>query len=396
MTDMELRIRRAERVLREAEWDLENAHLRADNLLAAMFLMRQYTENHDPGTGGSGPPPCSGTVTLTIVCGITAQSGVSVTITMGGTSFTGTTNLSGQVTFNPGAAGTWTVLGTKTGFTNATGTFAFACANAAFTFSMASTSSTVSGSVFYCGSSGGAAVTVTVSDGSGVIGTQLTNGAFSIAITAHSGTTVTISASGPRLQTVSTTRTLNCGGSVSGIPLTLPVQSGYRCVCTSTRIADANTLTFSSTGYSCTLIYGTSPHTGNTCYYGSMTVTCRAVSGSPCTVRSTTTVTLYVEFDSSCNLSVYFKPMRSTGSGVIVCRDTTSSNPLPISDAYCATLPAFPGGPTCFSPTTNAGVFLASSSGPPSGAAPFMATYTGVIFRDADDAAFLTDAVVSE
>ena len=39
---------------------------------------------------------------------------------------------------------------------------------------------------------------------------------------------------------------------------------------------------------------------------------------------------------------------------------------------------------------------LVSAVGGPISATPFVATFSGILFRDADDVAFLTDAVVSE
>ena len=96
-------------------------------------------------------------------------------------------------------------------------------------------------------------------------------------------------------------------------------------------------------------------------------------------------------------LVVYFNRV-STSGGTTVCT-TPAVRVAPSSDAYCATLPAFPGGPECRLDTlgTNGDVpTLVSAVGGPISATPFVATFSGILFRDADDVAFLTDAVVSE
>ena len=118
--------------------------------------------------------------------------------------------------------------------------------------------------------------------------------------------------------------------------------------------------------------------------------------GSPCSNKATATVTLYVEYTTGCNLIVFFKTAES--GSVVVCRAAGSSRILPISDAWCAAI-----GPTvpplfysCQYEGGNGAATLTSAVGPPSAAAPFIATFSGVLFYDADDAPFLTNAVVSE
>jgi len=338
---------------------------------------------------------CAGSVTLTFVCGSTALSGVSVTITQGATSYSGTTNGSGQVTFSPGISGVWTFVATKTGYTTVNGSFTFACAALSATYGMASTSTSVSGSVSACGVAVPGA-TVTVSDASGVVATTTTDGSgnYTTGLIGHSGTTLTIAASGYRLATGTATRTVTCGSSATA-NFNLSAATGDRCLC-SGKIGSASTLNFTSSGYSATLTYGTGPASGLGAYSGTFTASCRSITGGGCT-KGTSTVTFTVEFVPACTLVVYYNRV-STSGGTTVCT-TPAVRVAPSSDAYCATLPAFPGGPECRLDTlgTNGDVpTLVSAVGGPISATPFVATFSGILFRDADDVAFLTDAVVSE
>ena len=342
--------------------------------------------------GGGG---CAGSVTLTFVCGGAGLSGVSVTITQGGTSYSGTTNGSGQVTFSPGLSGVWTFTATKTGYVTVNGSFTFACGALSATYGMASTSTSVSGNVIACGVNVVGA-TVTVSDASGVVATTTTDGSgnYTTGLIGHSGTTLTIAASGYRLATGTATRTVTCGSSATA-NFNLSAATGDRCLC-SGKIGSASTLNFTSSGYSATLTYGTGPASGLGAYSGTFTASCRSITGGGCT-KGTATVTFTVEFVPACSLVVYFNRV-STSGGTTVCT-TPAVRVAPSSDAYCATLPAFPGGPECRLDTlgTNGDVpTLVSAVGGPISATPFVATFSGILFRDADDVAFLTDAVVSE
>jgi len=338
---------------------------------------------------------CSGSVTLTFVCGSTALSGVSVTITQGATSYSGTTNGSGQVSFSPGTAGTWTVSATKVGYAAFSSSFVFSCAGLSVTYGMASTSTSVSGNVIACGVNVVGA-TVTVSDASGVVATTTTDGSgnYTTGLIGHSGTTLTIAASGYRLTTGTVTRTVNCGSSATA-NFNLSAATGDRCLC-SGKIGSATTLNFTSSGYSATLTYGTGPASGLGAYTGTFTASCRSITGGSC-AKGTATVTLTVEFVPACSLVVYFKRV-STSGGTTVCT-TPAVRTAPSSDSYCATLPAFPGGPECRLDTqgTNGDLpTLVSAVGGPISATPFVATFSGVLFRDADDTTFLSGAVVSE
>jgi len=365
----------------------------------ASKVVRLYPDGHGKYNfqylnccGGGG---CTGTVTLTFLCGATAVSGVSVTITQGVTSYSGTTNGSGQVTFSPTTSGTWSVSASKAGYVSLSTSFVFSCANISITYGLASTSTSVSGSVSACGVAVPGA-TVTVSDASGVVATTTTDGSgnYTTGLIGHLGTTLTIAASGYRLATGTATRTVTCGSSATA-NFNLSAATGDRCLC-SGKIGSASTLNFTSSGYSATLTYGTGPASGLGAYSGTFTASCRSITGGGCT-KGTSTVTFAVEFVPACTLVVYYNRV-STSGGTTVCT-TPAVRVAPSSDAYCATLPAFPGGPECRLDTlgTNGDVpTLVSAVGGPISATPFVATFSGILFRDADDVAFLTDAVVSE
>lgn len=394
-TTKEYRIRELERQQSRRAGRLKSLEAGVARAMTGAILLRNYTENWD-GPGGSGPP-CSGVVTLTFTCGATPQSGVSVTITNGTTSFSGTTNGSGQVSFTPGVAGTWTGTASKSGFVTRSFSFGYTCETAAFTFGFGSASTLVSGTVIYCGAAR-AGILIEALDSTGlVIGSAVTDssGNYSFGFSSQLGTTITFRASGTYVTTQTTTRTVNCGSSISGLNFAMSLQSGKRCVCTG-QIADANTLNFSSSGYSATLNYGTSPVSGGGVYYGFVVVSCKAVTGSSC-AKSVAPVTLTVEFNpSTCTLIAYFKNETVAG-GASFCPSAGGITRLPASDARCAALPEPPLFSTnCSIDGSNGGGVSVSVSGPPVGSPPFIATFTGTLFCDADGAPFLVNAVVSE
>ncbi len=88
---------------------------------------------------------CAGTLTVNVKCGGVNRSGATVTITLGATTLVATTNVSGNATFTPGAAGVWGVTVALSGFATYTGTFTFACSNLALNLSINGASNTMSG-----------------------------------------------------------------------------------------------------------------------------------------------------------------------------------------------------------------------------------------------------------
>lgn len=385
-TTKEYRIRELERQSSRRAARLRSLEAGADRAMAGVLMLRNYTDNWD-GPGGT---TCSGNVTITATCqnvGVTtAVSGATITATNGTTTFIGTTNGSGAYTFAPGFTGPWTFTSVKSGFVTYSGSFTFACANLSVGAPMVTTSQTVTGTI-YCSSQFGSnipgvSVSIYNSSGGALLGSTTTDGsgAFSLSISGYTSHTVWLTYSIANYTAFAGSILLSCTGTRALGNLAMVPVSGKSCQCSGGLVADATTMYFSSTGYSATLTYNGT----DAAYVGTLAVNCRAITGLACS-KGTATVTLTIKYSpSSCALGVTFNRQ---GLSTPACTGTGGMD-VPASDAWCATLT---GLNQCTNLYGNGGSLSVSTTG-----YPFVATFTGVLFRDADSAAFLTDAVVSE
>lgn len=382
-TTRELRIRELERQAARRSARLKALEIGAARALAGALMLRSYTDNWDGPGGGT---PCSGNATINAACNGVGSllSGATVTATDGTHTVTGTAGSGGSVTLSPGYAGVWTFTVAKAGFLTYNGSFTFACANVNVSAPMITTSATVVGNVACTAGAAisGASVVVTQTSTGTVIGTGTTDSAgnYSIPVSGYTAHGVTVTFSATNYTTAASTATLACTGNTLVNRQLAPV-AGRFCQCNGLA-ANSTALTFSSGGYSTTLTYDS----GVSRYVGYLTVNCRAVTGLGCS-KGTADVTLMIQYQpSNCGLTVTFKRQ---GVGSATCTGTGGID-IPSSDAWCASLSG-PGGCSDISFYGNGTHSFSSATG-----YPFVATYSGVLFRDADSNAFLTNATVSE
>lgn len=180
---------------------------------------------------GASGAVCGGTVFLNFKCGGINQSGVSVTITQGATSFSGTTNASGNVSFSPGASGTWSITATKAGLSSYSGTFVFSCANTTISVTMLGASNTISGIVLGCNSRRIPSATVEMRLLGTLYATATTNGLgeFSAVFAGPTGT-YTVTAIKSTFANSSTPAIVgSCNGTSGGHVITMSPDTGYVC-----------------------------------------------------------------------------------------------------------------------------------------------------------------------
>lgn len=390
-TTKEYRIRELERQDARKAARIRSLKAGIARVMTGAILLRNYTENWD-GPGGSGPP-CTGNATILGTCNGTGSflSGATVTATDGTHSVSGTANSSGSYTFAPGYAGVWTFTVAKAGFVTYNGSFTFACANISVAAPTITSSNTISGIARCPGSTAFPGVTVVVKESpSGtVLGTTTSGagGAWSLSVSGYSthSYTVTYSATNYAASTTGVL-TMSCTGTTSGLTGGPALASGKQMQCSNCLVADATTLTFSSSGYTATLTYDGLA----SAYVGNLTVNCRAITGVSCS-KSTADVSLLIRyFPATCGLSVTFK--RQGRSSNTCPGGPFSLQSLPASDAWCTAISGL-GAAAC-SDIDQYGNGTHSFTG--ATGYPYIAVFTGVLFYDADYAAFLTDATVSE
>lgn len=175
---------------------------------------------------------CTGTRTINVKCGGVNVSGATVTITLGSTTLTGTTDASGNVTFTPGAAGTWSVSATKSGYSTGTNSFLFTCGTSGNTnVTINGTTNTVNGNVKGCNSVNLPGATVNIKSGATVVATTTTDASGNYSVTwAGTGGSFTVEVNGGsrfNLFTRSTT-VPGCNGTKTE-NFGLGAATGYHC-----------------------------------------------------------------------------------------------------------------------------------------------------------------------
>lgn len=174
---------------------------------------------------------CGGTLTVNVKCSSTNLSGASVTITQGATSFSGTTNGSGNATFTPGASGTWDITVTLTNYATYTSTFTYSCANQTVNVVLAGTANVLTGNVDGCVSTNLSGVSITLTQGATTLGTGTTDasGNYSITFNWSSGV-VNITATKTRFANYTDTFTPGSCNASSTRNFTMTPATGYRCL----------------------------------------------------------------------------------------------------------------------------------------------------------------------
>lgn len=175
---------------------------------------------------------CTGTRTINVKCGGVNVSGATVTITLGATTLTGTTDASGNVTFTPGAAGTWSVSATKSGYSTGTNSFLFTCGTSGNTnVTINGTTNTVNGNVKGCNSVNLPGATVNIKSGATVVATTTTDASGNYSVTwAGTGGSFTVEVNGgPRFNLFTRSTTVpGCNGTKTE-NFGLGAATGYHC-----------------------------------------------------------------------------------------------------------------------------------------------------------------------
>lgn len=396
-TTKEYRIRELERQDARKAAKIKSLKAGIARVMTGAILLRNYTENWD-GPGGTGPPPCAGNVTITATCsnaGVsTPVSGATVTATNGTLTFTGTTNGSGQYTFAPGVAGAWTFTSAKTAYSTYSGSFTFACANLAVAAPMVTANNTVTGTLQCSSQPGsfisGASVAIYSSNGGTLLGTATTNssGFFSIAISGYPSQTAWLTYSAANYTSFAGNLLLSCSGTRALGSINVTPAAGKSCQCSNGLVADAATLNFTSSGYSVTLTYNGT----DAAYVGSLTVNCRSITGIGCS-KGTAAVTLRIVYrPSDCACFITFSRQGVTTPTCTATIGGFGGRDIPSSDAWCASISGLGSG------ACSGNAFYGNGTHSFAGATgyPYVATYSGVLFYDADGNPFLTNAIVSE
>lgn len=212
---------------------------------------------------------CTGNLTVNVKCGGVNVVSASVTITQGATSYTGSTNASGNVTFTPGISGTWDITVTKSGITTYNSTFSWSCTTTTLNVVMSSSSNVVSGNVKGCNSANLSGVAITLKQGATTLGTATTDasGNYSITYTWSSGS-VTVEGVKSRFNNYTSSSftpsgcNLTTGHSFTMSPAT-GSGSGYRCIDCGGASPVLETLTNTPPfGSSHSMVYATSTWSG--------------------------------------------------------------------------------------------------------------------------------------
>jgi len=186
---------------------------------------------------------CTGTRTINVKCGGVNLAGATVTITQGATSYTLTTDASGNAVFTPGASGSWSVSATKSGYTTGTNSFVFTCGTTGNTnVTVNGTTATLTGTIRGCNTVVLPGATVTVTDGATTLATATTDGSGNY--------TATWSSAGGTFVTVTVTYTLNARFASNSASVSIPSCNG-----TATRNAGLSP----ATGYQCDPCGGVMP-----------------------------------------------------------------------------------------------------------------------------------------
>lgn len=300
------------------------SYVQGDKVLAR-FVRSRYVS----GRGGSS---CTGTLTVNVKCGGSNISGATVTITQGATSYTGTTNGSGNATFTPGLSGTWDITITLAGFQTYTGTFTFACANLTLNITINGASNTIAGTNNVRGCNGVAmpGATVEIRQSGTLYATTTTNssGAWSATFAGPSGVYDVTYIKSSFTSFTESTSSIACNGSYTfTLPRNLSAASGYLCygchgyetISTSASL----TLTVSWAGAQ-TLAYDSGSNSWRTTYVYTGTVWTNAAL----TTSATTTATI-----------IFTAEPTGPGAGYIAwCLKASGPNAI-MSDAFVAANP---------------------------------------------------------
>lgn len=263
-SEREQRIRELERSKRAKSAKLKSLELLAKKLSDQTIAMRQFADaQSDAGSGGG-----SATWTVTVLCQGLGLNGFTITLTLGATTLTATTNFSGVATFTLSTAGTWSGTASKSGFTTQTFSVAFSGSSGSTTVNVFPTPVTISGNV-----GGGlcllpASIVVKQSGVTVATTTANSSGNYSVSVP-NDGTAYTVTASHPRYDNGITTFSLTSCASTKTVNFILAVSNGYAadgcdfandssgCGCCPLPAAD--TLYINHGGYVITIVSGAGP-----------------------------------------------------------------------------------------------------------------------------------------
>lgn len=177
-------------------------------------------------------PSCTGTLTVNVKCGGVNVVSATVTITQGATSYSGSTNASGNVTFTPGISGTWDITVSKSGLTTYTSTFSWSCTTATVNVAMSSPSNVLSGNVKGCNTTGLSGVSITLKQGATTLGTATSDASGNYSITfAWSSGSLTYEATKSRFSNFTSGTFTPSGCNLTTTSnFTMSPATGYRCI----------------------------------------------------------------------------------------------------------------------------------------------------------------------
>ena len=204
-------------------------------------------QNQTAGTTVSLPVPV-GSATVTVTSGGSAVSGATVTVD--GTSLTGTTDTNGQVTIGNITVGSYTFTASKNGYTGATSASTAISNGGTATVGIAITQQYGSATITVTsGGSGVSGATVTV-NGTGLSGTTDTNGQVTISNIPVGSYTFTASKTGYTGATSASTAISNGGTATVGIAITQQYGSATITVTSGGNEVSGATVTVDGTGLS--------------------------------------------------------------------------------------------------------------------------------------------------